>query len=168
MAAELIVDRIDIYKLSIERSETTKTPIGIADMAANVAVKLIANNGEFGWGEASPFEPITGDSQDSNFVTAQQLAKLVKGKNPLAIDARMREIDAVTVGQPSIRSAFCMALYDIAAKTAKMPLYQFLGGEYREIKTDMTIGLQDTVEDTINCAKTILNNGFDAIKMKVG
>ena len=49
------------------------------------------------------------------------------------------------VGEPSIRAAFDMALYDIAAKAANMPLYQFLGGEQREIRTDLTIGWQDTL-----------------------
>ena len=38
----------------------------------------------------------------------------------------------------------------------------------REIRTDLTIGMQDTVEQTVNLAKGILAKGFDAIKMKVG
>ncbi len=61
-----------------------------------------------------------------------------------------------------------MALYDIAAKAADMPLYQFLGGEQRPIRTDLTIGMQDSVEQTLALAQSILDRGFDAIKMKVG
>jgi L-alanine-DL-glutamate epimerase-like enolase superfamily enzyme len=61
-----------------------------------------------------------------------------------------------------------MALYDLAAKAAEMPLYQFLGGEPRPLRTDLTIGLQDTVEETVSRAQQILDAGFDAIKLKVG
>ena len=80
----------------------------------------------------------------------------------------MGEINGATVGDPSIRSAFDMALYDIAAKAAGMPLYQFLGGERRGIRTDLTIGMQDSVEKTVEKAQAILDAGFDAIKLKVG
>lgn len=168
------IEHIGIYKLNIERSLPTQTSLGVLQSAQNIAIKITANNNEFGWGEASPYAPITGDSQESNFVTAQQLAQLIKGKDPLAIEARMAEINNVTVGQPSIRSAFDMALYDLAAKTANMPLYQFLGGELsangkpKEMRTDLTIGMQDSVEGTVEQARQILAAGFNAIKMKVG
>jgi len=67
-----------------------------------------------------------------------------------------------------IRSAFDMALYDIAAKAANMPLFRFLGGERRPIRTDMTISIQEEVEHTVARAKEILAAGFDTIKLKVG
>ena len=122
------IEKIDIYKLDIERSQTTRTPLGVLSSAQNVAIKITAD-GLFGWGEASPFAPITGDSRESNYETAQALAHLIKGKNALAIEIRMAEINAYTVAEPSIRSAFDMALYDLAAKAADLPLYTFLGGE---------------------------------------
>lgn len=174
MNNQMKIKRVDIHKINIERSQPTRIAIGLLSEAQNVGIKITADNDMYGWGEASPFAPITGDSQDGNFVTAKHLAKLIKGKNPLAIDARMAEINAFSAGQPSIRSAFDMALYDLAAKVANMPLYQFLGGEalfqskHRIIRTDSTIGIQDSVEETLKQAQGILGDGFEAIKMKVG
>ena len=136
--------------------------------AENVAIKIITDSGLVGWGESSLCPYITGDSQATNLQTAQQLATLIKGKDPLAIEARMSEINGFIVGEPSIRSAFDMALYDIAAKAADMPLYQFLGGAPRELRTDLTIGQQDSVADTCARAQEILDAGFNAIKLKVG
>jgi L-Ala-D/L-Glu epimerase len=162
------IESIGIYQLNIATTFPTKTPVGTLDGAKNIAIKITTDTGLVGWGEASPFAPITGDSQESNYVTAQQLALLIKGKDPLAIEARMREINRFTVAEPSIRSAFDMALYDILAKAAGLPLYALFGGERREIRTDLTIGMQDTVEQTVARAKAILEQGFDAIKMKVG
>jgi len=160
--------KIEINKLNVAIKHPLRVPLGVIDAARNVVVKIITESGIYGWGEASPFAPITGDSQESNYVTAKILARLIKGKDALATEARMCEINISTVGEPSIRSAFDMALYDIASKAANMPLYRFLGGECREIRTDLTIGLQNTVEDTVTQAQKILDAGFDAIKMKVG
>ena len=174
MNPKMTIDRIDIYKLDIQRSRPTRISLGVIDKAQNIAVKITTNSDQIGWGEASPFAPITGDSQDSNFVTAQQLARLIKGKDPLSIEARMAEINHWTASEPSIRSAFDMALYDLASKSVGLPLYQFLGGDPAQnghqpsIRTDLTIGLEDSVDDTKIQAKIILDSGFDAIKMKVG
>ena len=167
------IAHVDIYKLDIPFCLPLKVSIGTIVAAENVVIKITTDTGLVGWGEASPFAPITGDSPNSNYQTAQQLAQLIIGKDPLAIEARMREINSFTVGDSSIRSGFDMALYDLAAKAANMPLYQFLGGtlladgQPRVLRTDMTIGIQDTVEETVKEAKAILDAGFDAIKLKV-
>lgn len=163
------IDSITIYKLNISYHHPVKVAIGEISSARNIAIKVTTDTKLTGWGEASPCPFITGDSQESNYVTAQQLARLIKGKDPLAIESRMQEINDFIIGEPSIRSAFDMALYDILGKAACLPLYQLLGGgDLRTLRTDLTIGLQDTVEQTVARAKAILAQGFDAIKLKVG
>lgn len=159
---------ITVYKLQVPYFAPLKVAIGEINGAHNIAIKITTDSGLIGWGEASPCAYITGDTQATNYQTAQQLAQLLLGKDPTAITARMAEINAYIVGEPSIRSAFDIALYDIAAKAANMPLYQYLGGERREVRTDITIGLQATVEDTVAKAANILEQNFDAIKLKVG
>ena len=163
-----VIERIDIYKLNIPFKHPLRVPLGVLEGANNAAVKITTEGGLVGWGEASGFAPITGDDQDTNLAMAPKLGRTIIGKDALALDARLREINAVTVGDPSIRSAFDMALYDIAAQAAGMPLYRFLGGAKREIRTDLTIGIQESVGDTIAHARKILDDGFDAIKLKVG
>ena len=163
------ISRIDIYKLNLAFRKPLKVAIGETLAVENVAIKITTDSGLEGWGEASPCCPyITGDLQATCYATAQHLGRLILGKDPLAIENRMREINGSIAGEPTIRSAFDIALYDIAAKAANMPLYQFLGGEKRELRTDLTIGWQDTVEQTRALAQAILDQNFDAIKMKVG
>lgn len=162
------ITKVEIFKLVIPFSQPLKVAIGEISGAENVIVKIVTENGICGWGEASPCSFITGDTVETSYAMAQSLARIIKGKDALAIEMRMKEINRFTVGEPSVRSAFDMALYDIAAKSAHMPLYRFLGGERREIRTDLTIGWHDTVEETVAAAQTILDAGFDAIKMKVG
>jgi L-alanine-DL-glutamate epimerase-like enolase superfamily enzyme len=143
-------------------------PIGVLDAANNVVVRITTDIGIQGWGEASPFAPITGDTQESNFVNARMLALAIHGKDPLAVEARMQEINAATVGEPSLRSAFDMALYDILGQAAGLPLYKLLGGERRPLRTDITIGMQETVAKTLEMLEECMEMGFDEVKMKVG
>jgi L-alanine-DL-glutamate epimerase-like enolase superfamily enzyme len=162
------ISQVDIYKLNIELTRPTVVPIGVLDAARNVIVRITTDNGLQGWGEASAFAPITGDTQDSNFMMAQTLGRVLVGKDPLALEDRLREINAATVGESSIRSAFDMALYDILAQAAGMPLYRFLGGERRTLITDKTIGIKPTVEETLEELEEFLDMGFTEVKMKVG
>ena len=164
----MIIEAIAIYKLNVPYIKPLKVAIGEITSACNVVIKISTSCGVVGWGEASPCPYITGDTQATNYVVAETLAQLLVGKNPLAIESRMADINGYIIGQSSLKSAFDMALYDIAAKAAGMPLYQFLGGEQRELRTDLTIGIQSSIEATVAQAKAILNQGFDAIKMKVG
>lgn len=162
------IDRIDIYKFDIPRKHPLKTPLGIVVALHNIAVKVAVDDGLVGWGEGSGFAPITGDDQSVGFHTAAPIARMIFGKDPTAFAARAADINSITIGSPSIRAAFDMALYDIAAQCAGMPLYRFLGGQRRELRTDMTIGMQETVAETVARAERVLADGFDAIKLKVG
>ena len=159
---------VDIFKLNIELTQATRVPIGILDAANNVVIRINTDSGICGWGEASPFTPITGDSQDSSLATAKSLATLLKGRNPLAIEERMRELRQATVGQTSILSAFDMALYDIAGQATGLPVYALLGGENRVLRSDFTIGMQDSIAETMALLEEGLGHGFDAVKLKVG
>ena len=165
---QIKIQKIEIFKLNVEITIPIKILLGGLLGANNIAIKITTNTGIVGWGESSPCAEITGDSQETNYASAKTMAKLIKGKDALAIEDRLQEINSITVGEPSVRSAFDMALYDIAAKAANMPLYQFLGGERRALRTDLTIGIKDTVEETVTQAKSIVEEGFDAIKLKVG
>ena len=162
------VSCIDVFKLDIELTHSIVVPIGALDASKNVIIRITTDSGCQGWGEASPFAPITGDTQESNYKAAQLLGLTILGKDPLAIEERLSEINAATVGEPSLRSAFDMALHDILAQTAELPLYRLLGGEQKTLLTDRTIGIKETVEQTLDEFEEFMEMGFDVVKMKVG
>jgi L-alanine-DL-glutamate epimerase-like enolase superfamily enzyme len=77
-------------------------------------------------------------------------------------------MDKAIFGNTSIKSAFDIALYDIASQNAEVPLYEFLGGKNDKlIFTDYTVSI-DTAEKMSADAKKILDAGFPVIKVKLG
>lgn len=164
----LTIQQVELYKLSIPLKEPFITSLGRDDNAENVLVKIITNEGITGFGECSPYMPINGESQDTCFIVGQYFAKLLKGKNALQIEECIIAMDRLIYGNTSIKSAFDMALYDIASQHAGVPLYKFLGGKNdKTIITDYTVSIGDPQRMAADAVK-IKEEGYPAIKIKLG
>lgn len=160
------ITHTEIYRFSIPM-EPFVIATGTMDYAQNVFVKIHTDHGIYGVGECSAFPMIVGETQETCLAMAKDFAKIWKGKNPLEIPDRMADLLAYTDHNATIKSAFDMALFDIASKHANLPLYQFLGGHQKNIETDMTIGI-DTPEGMAATALKHQNNGCRIIKIKLG
>lgn len=168
MYSSLVIDRIELYKMHIPLKEPFVISLGPILAAENVLVIIRTKEGLTGFGECSPFMTINGESADTGMVVGQYFAKLLKGKDALAIPERIAEMDRVIYGNYSIKSAFDMALYDIAAQAAQQPLYAFLGGTYkRDIYTDYTVSIGEPAQMAA-AALRIKQEGYPAIKVKLG
>ena len=168
MSNTLTINKVELYKLSIPLKEPFITSLGTDFSAENVLVKIITKEGLTGFGECSPYMPINGESQDTCFIVGQYFAQVLKGKDPLEIEQCTNLMDRVIYANNSIKSAFDIALYDIASQHAKQPLYKFLGGDNSKIIiTDYTVSLGDPEKMAADALK-IQAEGYPAIKIKLG
>ncbi|WP_341228646.1 dipeptide epimerase [uncultured Arcticibacterium sp.] len=162
------ISKIEIYKSPIKLKKPFVISLGEMKYADNIIVKIYTNTGLEGIGECSPFLPINGESIDTCFVVGQYLASVLKGQNPLDIAHCSSEMDRTIYGNTSIKSAFDIAIYDIASQEAKLPLYQFLGAKKtRVLKTDYTVSIGDAIHMAAD-AVDIKERGFEVIKVKLG
>lgn len=165
---QLEITSVELYKLSIPLKQPFVISLGPQYDADNVIVVINTNTGIKGWGECSPYMSINGESMDTCFIVGQDLAKALKGKDPLQIEDCINAMERIITRNESIKSAFDMALYDIAAQHAGLPLYKFLGGEKnKRISTDMTVGL-GSPEKMAAEAVEYKAAGFPSIKVKLG
>lgn len=162
----MLITHIAIYRFSIPMVPFT-IATGTMDHAQNVFIRVHTDAGFYGVGECSAFPMIVGETQDTCLLMAREFAKLWKGKNALDIPARLQQLHDFTAGNTTIKSAFDMALYDIAAKNAGLPLYKFLGGQKREVETDITIGI-DKPEVMAQKAMEFKQLGAAILKVKLG
>lgn len=156
----------EIWKFSIPMDPFT-IATGTMDYAQNVFIRVHVDEGFYGVGECSAFPVIVGETQASCFEMAKDFAAVWKGKDASAIAERVNELHGYTAFNPTAKSAFDMALYDLAAKKAGQPLYRFLGGRKKEIETDLTIGIGKPAE-MAETAIAFKKKGVRMIKIKLG
>jgi len=166
MAEQLIITKIDIYRFSIPMVPFT-IATGTMNYAQNVFIRVHIDGGFYGVGECSAFPMIVGETQDTCLIMAREFAKLWKGKDALDIVARLQQLNDFTARNTTIKSAFDMALYDVAAKNAGVPLYKFLGGNRRPVGTDITIGIGEP-EVMADKALEFKELGAHILKVKLG
>jgi L-Ala-D/L-Glu epimerase len=163
-----LIQAIEIYKLRIPLKEPFVISLGPINEVQNIVVVIHTKDNYTGWGECSPYMTINGESMDTCFIVGQYFAKALKGLNALDQEGCSRVMDGIIYANSSIKSAFDIALHDIAAQHAGLPLYRFLGGKKNKvIQTDMTvsIGLPEKMKKDAVRFKEL---GFPAIKVKLG
>ena len=161
------ITQINLYRFDISLKAPIAISLGTIVNARNLLVEIQTDEGITGWGEGSPFWMIVGETQASGLAAAEEMARLLLHHDPLDIEGCLTTLTRYLPGHPTTRSAFDMALYDIAAKRAQMPLYQFLGGAKRPLVTDETIYI-NTPERMADDALRIQAKGAEAIKVKLG
>lgn len=167
MAAPTTVRALDVATLDIPLSEPFGIAGGSADVARNLLVTVELADGTRGYGEAAPFPPFNGETQDMARAALEAARSTVEGADVRA----WRRVSAALRGAMgpvgSARCALEMALLDALTRRAGMPLWAFFGGSSTALETDMTI-TTGTVAQAEAAARAIADRGIGTIKVKIG
>ncbi len=167
-ASATAIERVVLHPLSIPLKAPFVTSLGALDAVANVVVQVHTRDGRTGWGECSPFWTINGETQETCLSVGRHLAATLIGYDALDLEGAHGRMDRLIFGNNSIKSAFDIALHDLAAQHADLPLWKFLGGErYFDPITDYTVSL-GVPEKMAADAEAIVAAGFPVIKVKLG
>ncbi|MER2089481.1 MAG: dipeptide epimerase [Sporosarcina sp.] len=164
----MLIHSIETIPVSVPLTKPFKTALRTVHTAYAVYVKVICGDGRVGWGEAPPTHVITGDSVGSityaiEEVIAPQLIGLDIRRRETVFNALKRSI----VRNTSAKAAIDMAIHDLFAQQAGLPLYQLLGGYRNNLETDFTVSV-NAPEEMADDAERYIAEGFDVLKVKVG
>ena len=133
-------------------------------------VKILTDEGVTGVGEC-----IHGGDGCSRLI--ENMAEMIKGENPLDVDRlweliRRRYIfnGALAGNVVTAMTGIEIALWDLAGKALNVPVYQLLGGKFRDkirLYCDCHVGRDELPESYAKRAKEIVAMGFDAIKFDI-
>ncbi|GAB3664808.1 L-Ala-D/L-Glu epimerase [Hymenobacter agri] len=166
--SDTTIQSVSIYKLRVPLREPFVISLGPLLAVENMVVVLRTAGGLVGFGECSPFLTINGESLDTCWVVGQYFAPALRDRDALDIAGCLAELDRIIYGNSSCKSAFDIALHDLAAQHAGLPLYAFLGGKNNKIlTTDMTVSLGPAAKMAPDAVR-FQQEGFPAIKVKLG
>jgi L-alanine-DL-glutamate epimerase-like enolase superfamily enzyme len=152
-----------------------KTPFVTAlrrvEVLEDVVVMVETNSGAVGYGEGASTPIITGDTLGSIEGAISYLAPSLIGRDIEEFEEMLHIIATQIRHNTTAKSALEMALYDLKAKSQKLPLYQLLGGtsdsDQRVLTTDITISL-GSVDQMLKESLHAISKGYKSLKIKLG
>jgi galactonate dehydratase len=135
-------------------------------------VKIFTNQDIWGSGEAV-------DAVGGTYYMVQQLGRRLKGRSPLTPNRIFEEFrkGGFFAGAQSgiyvaVLSAFDAALWDLCGKALGLPVYQLMGGKFRDkvrvyCDTELYAVRNPKPEDYANAAVQAVGNGYTAVKFDI-
>lgn len=159
---------ISLIPIRIPLKEPFIISLGPLTHAENVFVRMETIDGIVGWGEASPFRTIHGESIHTCLAIGEDIARRLIETECGDPEKLLGLMDQTVFGNNSIKSAFDSAFHDLLAQQKGVPLYKMLGGtSSRTLQTDYTVSLSGR-EKMVSDAVWIRDHGFPVIKVKLG
>ena len=100
----------------------------ICDTMETVILRIETDTGLAGWGEACPIPHYLPAYARGIAPALRELAPTVLGADPIGPEALMQKVDAYLQGHAFAKSPLDIALWDLTAQAAGLPLYTLLGG----------------------------------------
>ncbi|MCP5114390.1 MAG: mandelate racemase/muconate lactonizing enzyme family protein [bacterium] len=151
----------------LERSETVRQ----GGYRHTLLVKVTAENGLYGWGEShAVMTPRVVKTAITDLFTPIIMGQDARNIEPLweKMYSTQRLRGYGTGFFTRAMAGIDIALWDLVGKAAGVPVYQMLGGKFRDtIPTYAGVG-GNTFDDLKNNARRLLERGFTTMKMGLG
>ena len=136
--------------------------------ADNVLVRIEADNGLIGWGEAAAAPVMTGETLESIVSAVHYLEQAVRGRPAADIAGALAAMDGRMYGNHGAKAAIEIALHDLTGRATAQPVHALLGAKRRgQVALLAVIGGGDHDGDLRDAEKKKAA-GFTAFKIKVG
>lgn len=162
------IRNIEFFRLDMPLAVPYTIAYETVSKTTNIILKLITDDGTTGWGCAAPDQVVTGETAEDVIKNLENvIVEMLQGQSPFHLARTNHDIKRKLPGASSTLAMVDMALHDILARRAKLPLYQLMGGYRDSIPTSITIGICP-LDETLQQARDFLGRGFFIIKLKGG
>ncbi|WP_163325377.1 mandelate racemase/muconate lactonizing enzyme family protein [Draconibacterium mangrovi] len=162
------ITNIEYFRLDMALAIPYTIAYETVSKTTNIILRIDTDKGITGWGCSAPDLEVTNESPEDVISNIENIViRLLKNQSPFQIAHFTHILKQLCPRASSTRAMVDMALFDLMARKAKLPLYQLLGGYKDRIATSITIGIL-SVKDTLDQAGYYLKQGFTIIKLKGG
>ena len=136
--------------------------------ADNVLVRIEADNGLVGWGEAASAPVMTGETLESIVSAVHYLEPALRGRDAADIAGALAAMDGRMYGNHGAKAAIEIALHDLAGRAAGKPVHALLGDKKRSRMALLGVIGGGDFDGDLRDAEKKKAAGFTAYKIKVG
>jgi o-succinylbenzoate synthase len=133
----------------------------------DLVVIIECDNSMIGYGEGAPTPQITGETIGSMQAAIAYITPHLIGREIETFEEILQTLHTAIVKNTTAKSALEIALYDLKAQEASLPLYRMLGGTQTRFKTDITISMNG-IDEMITDAYKAVALGYNTLKVKIG
>jgi L-Ala-D/L-Glu epimerase len=164
----VFIKDIEIGEIFIPLARPFKTALRTVENVEDIVIKITTDTDLVGFGEAPPTAVITGDTKGSITTAIRDFIKpALIGMEIDNLDGIFRKLNTCITKNTSAKAAVDMAIYDLFAKQYDVPLYKLLGGNKKEVETDITISV-NPISEMVADSLDAIQNGYKILKVKVG
>lgn len=136
--------------------------------ADNVLLRIEAEDGTVGWGEAASAPVMTGETVASMMAAVEQMTPGLLGRSADDFAGAATAMAGRMYGNSGAKAAIDIALHDLVGRATGRPVYALLGGIKRSrMPVLAVIGSEDALAD-LREAEARYASGYRAFKIKVG
>ncbi|MBA1420642.1 MAG: dipeptide epimerase [Epsilonproteobacteria bacterium] len=143
------------------------TSLRRVDALEDLIVIIECDDGTVGYGEGAPTPQITGETMGSMVACIEFIKPHIIGREIEEFKLILKNIHSLILKNNTAKSALEIALYDLKAKSQKLPLYRMLGGTQTKFSTDITISMGEIDKMIADCHNAVVL-GYDTLKIKIG
>ena len=149
-----------------------KKPVFMAGVeirrADNVLLRIEADNGVVGWGEAASAPTMTGETVESMMAAIGYLLPAVEGRTAQDIVGTVSAMAARMYANNAAKAALEMALHDLVGRATDRPAHALLGGKQRSRMAVLGVISTGELNSDLRDAERKQAEGYAAFKIKVG
>lgn len=163
------IDRIRVHAYKLPLTTPFATSVRTIHALPRAVIEIETSDGLVGLGEAAPNFEVTGESgQGTVQLLVDELAPMLIGRSPWRIERHRERFDAVA-GAPSAKAGLDIALWDLRARAAGVPLASLLGGhaETPAVSVPAVLGKDEPAAMAAQATEA-LDRGVTHVKIKVG
>lgn len=164
----MVIRDIQTGRISLPLRHPFKTALRTVDAVDDVVVRVVADDGQVGYGEAPPTAVITGDTLGSIECAVRDFIRpALVGMEVEDLEGVMARLHSCILKNTSAKAAVDMALYDLYGKGLGAPVYRLLGGARKSFLTDITISV-NPIDEMVRDSLEAVRRGYGILKVKVG
>lgn len=162
------IDRLELTEVPLRLKFPFRTSFGVEQDRRIIILQLSAG-GVTGLSEcvAAEFPGYSAETTDTAWhVLSDFIAPRVVGRSFANADELLNAL-AFIRGHDMAVAAVEMAFWDLQARAADRPLFELLGGTDRPVEVGISLGIQDSLEETVEAAAAGIEAGYRRVKLKI-